>query len=361
MSNLYQLPNKDKTLDEASEWLAELEKGLDHHKEIELGEWLNKDPINQEIFYDLAGMWDKMDSLSRLKDLFPLPVDRPVQKQFGAQVVFASVLLIAIFTSLFTLTDTFNFESELEHLTESKNDAEQLYTTNVGEKSTITLIDGSQLILNTNSSIKTMFTENERHIYLDRGEINVKVAHDKNRPFFVHAGDNIVEAIGTEFNLEIIDGQKIELIVTEGKVLVTVKERPSSDGAKVGDANKNVVINHNKLTITMVEGDKIILGSDDEKVERITAEDIKVNLSWRGGNLFFRGESLEKIIEEIERYTQVEFEILDEDLKRIRVAGLFKAGDVKGLLETLEKNFNVTNKKIGNNKILLSNHSGKTD
>ena len=47
----------------------------------------------------------------------------------------------------------------------------------------------------------------------------------------------------------------------------------------------------------MVEGDKIILGSDDEKVERITAEDIKVNLSWRGGNLFFRGESLEKIIE----------------------------------------------------------------
>ncbi|MFT6733629.1 MAG: transmembrane sensor, partial [Polaribacter sp.] len=81
----------------------------------------------------------------------------------------------------------------------------------------------------------------------------------------------------------------------------------------------------------------------------------------RGGNLFFRGESLEKIIEEIERYTQVEFEIFDEDLKRIRVAGLFKAGDVKGLLETLEKNFNVTNKKIGNNKILLSNYSDKTD
>ena len=361
MSNLYQLPNKEKTLDEASEWLAELEKGLDHQKEIELGEWLNKDPINEKIFYDLAGMWDKMDSLSRLKDLFPLPVDRPVQKQFGAQVVFASVLLIAVFTSIFTLTDTFNFESELEHLTESKNDAEQLYTTNIGEKSTIILVDGSQLILNTNSSIKTMFTEDERHIYLDRGEINVQVAHDKSRPFFVHAGDNIVEAVGTEFNLEILDGQKIELIVTEGKVLVTVLDQPSTDSLNANSSKREAVTNHKKLTITMVEGDKIILGSDEEKVERITAEDIKVNLSWRGGNLFFRGESLEKIIEEIERYTQVEFEIMDEDLKRIRVAGLFKAGDVKGLLETLEKNFNVTNKKIGKNKILLSNQLDKTD
>ena len=361
MSNLYQLPNKEEVLDKASYWLAELEKGLDHQKEIELGEWLNQAPINKEIFFELTGMWDKMDSLSRLKDLFPLPVDRPVQKQFGAQIIFASVLLIAVFTSVFTLTDTFNFESELIQVTELKNDAEQLYTTNIGEKSTITLIDGSQLILNTNSSIKTMFTEDERHIYLERGEINVQVAHDKSRPFFVHAGDNIVEAVGTEFNLEIIDGQKIELIVTEGKVLVTVIDRPASDRPKTDSNNQTAVTNHKILTITMVEGDKIILGSDDEKVERITAEDIKVNLSWRGGNLFFRGESLEKIIKEIERYTQVEFEIVDEDLKRIRVAGLFKAGDVKGLLETLEKNFNVTNKKIGNNKILLSNYSDKTD
>jgi len=361
MSNLYQLPNKDEILDKASYWLAELEKGLEHQKEIELGEWLNQDPINEEIFFELAGMWDKMDSLSRLKDLFPLPVDRPVRKNFGAQLVFVSVLLFAVLTSVFALTGTLYFESELNHLTESKNEAEQLYTTNIGEKSTITLIDGSELILNTNSAIKTMFTEHERHIYLERGEINVQVAHDKNRPLFVHAGDNIVEAIGTEFNLEIIDGQKIELIVTEGKVLVTVKEHPTSDLLKVENSKSNIVTNHNKLTITMVEGDKIILGSDDEKVEHITAEDIKVNLSWRGGNLFFRGESLEKIIEEIERYTQVEFEIFDEDLKRIRVAGLFKAGDVKGLLETLEKNFNVTNKKIGNNKILLSNYSDKTD
>ena len=358
MSNLYHLPNKDELLDKASDWLAELENGLDYQKEKELGEWLNEDPLNQEMFFELASLWDKMDSLSRLKDLFPRPIQKPVRKQLSAQVIFASIAVFVMFVSVFTLTNPAYFETKVEQVAASKVDAEQFYTTNIGETSTIILIDGSKLTLNTNSSIKTSFTDHERHIYLERGEIHVQVAHDKSKPFLVHVGDSIVEAVGTEFNLEIIDGQKIELIVTEGKVLVSVKEALNEPVMTVDDKQLTTT-DINKPALTMVEGDKIIIGSDDEKIQRITTEDINVSLSWRGGNLFFRGESLEKAIAEIERYTQVEFEIVDDNLKTIRVAGLFKAGDVNGLLETLEENFNVTYKRVGSKKILLSNGSVK--
>jgi len=171
----------------------------------------------------------------------------------------------------------------------------------------------------------------------------------------------MIQAVGTEFNLEIIDDQKIELIVTEGKVLVSVRKIDTSVPVmknQVSNTTKQTSVENiateNIATLAMAEGEKMIIGSLKEVIEPIKAEEINVKLSWRGGNLIFRGESLENAITEIERYTQVEFEILDENLKQVRVAGLFKAGDVNGLLDTLKQNFNVTHQKIGSGKILLS-------
>ena len=49
-----------------------------------------------------------------------------------------------------------------------------------------------------------------------------------------------------------------------------------------------------------------------------------------------------------------QFEVADESIKQERIAGLFKAGDVDGLLAALEQNFNIHNQRMGNNKIRLS-------
>ncbi len=77
-------------------------------------------------------------------------------------------------------------------------------------------------------------------------------------------------------------------------------------------------------------------------------------MSWRQGNLIFRGESLEDAVAEIGRYTTVEFVILDDDLRKVRIAGLFKAGDVDGLLATLRENFNISYQHTGDGKIVLT-------
>jgi len=80
---------------------------------------------------------------------------------------------------------------------------------------------------------------------------------------------------------------------------------------------------------------------------------VAVKLSWRKGNLIFRGESLEEAVREVERYTPVEFVFLDQDLKKIRVAGLFKAGDVRGLLATLRENFDIVYQYTDDQTVLL--------
>jgi len=44
---------------------------------------------------------------------------------------------------------------------------------------------------------------------------------------------------------------------------------------------------------------------------------------------------------------------LNSDLQKIRVAGLFKTGDIAGFLATLNANFNITFEQIDDVKILL--------
>ena len=85
----------------------------------------------------------------------------------------------------------------------------------------------------------------------------------------------------------------------------------------------------------------------------IDAADIEVQLSWRDGNLIFRGESLEQAISEVSRYTEVRFVFLDEASKQQPVGGMFKAGDVEGLLSTLLANFNISYERRANNEIAL--------
>ena len=102
------------------------------------------------------------------------------------------------------------------------------------------------------------------------------------------------------------------------------------------------------------EGETIILGSPGEEIAKISPEEIAVKLSWREGNLIFRGESLAEAVDEIGRYTSVEFVILDENLKKLRISGLFKSGDVEGLLVTLRKNFNISHTRQGKETVILS-------
>lgn len=106
--------------------------------------------------------------------------------------------------------------------------------------------------------------------------------------------------------------------------------------------------------VVVSKGEYISLGSDAEVFENTDSIDVEANPSWREGNLIFRGESLGEVTAEISRFTSVEFIFLDESLKTVKVAGLFKAGDVEGFLRSLQDNFNIPSRRDGKVKIILS-------
>lgn len=339
MSNVYELSPRERRHDEASQWIARLDRKLDPEEEAALQQWMAADPENEATLLEMARLWDKMDSLTRLSSLFSPPEEK--RRRFPAPVAAGIAALVLAAVSLWLI-----WHGSLEQ--PQPVVAKYVYQTDIGERSNVVLPDGTRLELNTHSRITAKYTDGHRLLTLERGEVYVTVARDRDRPLSVLAGDRIVQAVGTEFNLQITDKQQIELVVLEGKVKIGVRD--ADDGPMDPDAP--VLAPSSR---TLVANQTTTLKSDREEIIEVSPEDIAVNLSWRNGNLIFRGESLEEAVREIERYTPVEFVFLNEELKKVRVAGLFKAGDVEGLLATLRENFNIVYQKTDDKKVLLGN------
>ena len=322
--------------DEASDWLAKLDRGLSAAEQQELKTWLSQHPENRRELLRLASLWDKMDSLSLLTELFP-PARRHNRRNFMYPAIAASLAVLAVAGWLAQRSSDW-LGTPANH---AAANVSSVYETAIGERSTVRLPDQSVLTLNTNSLIKVTYADTQRLLVLERGEMSIEVAHDPRRPLSVSAGRKVVRAVGTAFNVQIIDSGQVELIVTDGTVMV-VDDTVTTPARTIGTTPR-----------TVTKGERVLLGTDRETISKVSDSALSAELSWRQGNLIFRGETLAVAIAEVSRYTPVKFEIADERLKELRIGGLFKAGDVDGLLATLKENFNIDSERLDAERVLL--------
>lgn len=353
MSNVHHIhkqniiDDEEKRLGEASDWLAKIDRNLTEQEKSALQTWLSLNTKNTEVLLEVAQLWDKMDDLSRLSDLFPQTSSNTTQKYsawlgaMAASVIF--VITLGFYQNGFNFS-LFGQQSTVVAL-------QMNYQTGVGESNTINLPDNSKIVLNTNSFVQVRYTSSARIIDLQRGEIHIDVAHDKSRPLSVIAAGKVIQAVGTAFNVE-VRNDLVELIVTDGKVLVAAK---SNDVVKT-DIDE-IIKRLPQSSMAISKGEKVNLdttGNTIEKIVKVDPVEVAARLSWRQGNLIFRGESLAEAMAEIGRYTDITFELSDdEQLQQVQVAGMFKTGDVTGLLEVLSNNFNISYKRVGSDKIIL--------
>ena len=291
-----------------------------------------------------------MSDLSRLSDVVPHPTSSDANRA-PFWMAAAVALVLAIMASLWG-----------EALTQWPNNgsgqaAQQLAATNptvyetaVGSQSTVQLSDATQIILNNNSRIRVSYEAHHRLVFLERGEIHIDVAHDRSRPLSVIAGGRVVQAVGTAFSVSIDRPEQVDVLVTNGKVRVGIRS-PSYEKSGSDVAGQAEIAEWSSIAVAA--GEEVTLGSGDETVKTLSPEDIEVRLSWRAGNLIFRGEALTTVAAEISRYTSVEFAFMTDDIQDIRIAGLFKSGDVEGFLAALRTNFNITYEVTDDDRILL--------
>lgn len=354
MSNIRQFSSREDIQEQACLWISRLDRGLRDSEKAELDAWLAESNAHREALIEYANLWDNMSALNELSGLFP----RKQVKQESGRVkrlvnqarwsVAAGFLLMAVGAGLIVERTWFSAPVEVANST-------QKVVTGVGEQKSLTLADGSVVHLNTNSVVTVALSDTVREIVLLKGEAHFTVAHDKTRPFTVTAGNNTVTAVGTAFNMQYVNDNAFELVVTDGRVLV--KDRFAVTRSSKSLFSSEPVTGEGLL---MFSGEKATIRGDVEDKENLTQNDIDDDLAWQKGMIVFKGEPLEQALAEIGRYTQLRFSISDEGLKQRRVAGYFKVGDIDGLLNALKNSFNIEHKKLNETTIALSDPSAQS-
>ena len=195
----------------------------------------------------------------------------------------------------------------------------------LGNRLSFYLPDGTKVWLNGGSVIKYSngFLDN-RYTELS-GEAYFKVESDSSNPFYVKTGEISVKVTGTEFNVNSYkENNTIEVVLVEGKVEISIKE--------------------NDVLLEMLPNQKV---SYDKTIHNYHVQkvDVKNYNEWIKGNLVFRDLSLEEVATELERWYDIDIEILDEELKQLRYHACFTD---EGLIEVLNllKSTSTMNYKI---------------
>ncbi|WP_394222078.1 FecR family protein [Alteromonas gracilis] len=345
MNNIRQFSSKEDIQEQACLWISRLDRGLNSDEKVALDVWLSESNAHRQALLDAASLWDDMSVLNELSGLFPQPTSRQRTKKGSMPKtavwgIAATFLVMAIAVGVVVQRTWLNTPPELAAVS-------QKVQTGVGEQKNVTLADGSKLHLNTNSIVTVDFSSTGRNIVLLKGEAHFEVAHDKSRPFSVTAGNNTVTAVGTAFNMQYVDDNAFELVVTDGKVLVKDRFKASSNESLF---TKRPVAEEGLL---MFAGEKATVQGKVEARESMTQNDIDDDLAWQQGMIVFKGEPLEAVLAEIGRYTPVRFNVSDESLRKRRVAGYFKVGDIEGLLSALKNSFNIDYEKVTETSIEL--------
>lgn len=345
MTNIKAFKSKEELQQQASVWISRIDRGLSHTEQQELHNWANLSESHRQILLEMAQTWDDLSVLNELSGLMPVERIEKQSSRFKRHKVLWSMAASIGFLMVSVLSWVMLSQSP-NHNT---NQLMTKLTTVVGEQKPVTLSDGSVIYLNTNSEVQIDYSGNVRRLALIKGEAHFDVAHDVNRPFVVTAGVNTVTAVGTAFNVQLVNNERFELLVTEGKVLVKNAQQSEIQPS----SNDNLTALEGKGTLLRA-GQKAMIQQQSAQTVSLTLEQIQNDLAWRQGIVVFHGEPLVEALTEVSRYMPVHFELADEKVKQVRVAGFFKAGDIDGLLAALQNNFQISHLKVDSQTIRLS-------
>lgn len=203
------------------------------------------------------------------------------------------------------------------------------YVTGVGQQRTITLEDGSSVVLDTNSSVRVYYSNALRRVDLLRGRAQFSVEHDARRPFVVHAEGGTVTDIGTVFQVRLSD-HKVDVILLHGR-------------AKVATHDQQAILQ----TGQRVEFDRVgVMGS-------LQPANIELARGWTQGRLFVHGRRLSQLLTEMDRYSKTQITIGEPSLRNVRVSGVFRTGDQQTLLRALQQGWPIRAVHVEPNRFVL--------
>lgn len=187
--------------------------------------------------------------------------------------------------------------------------------TPIGGQYQVILSDNTKVWLNASSSIKfpTAFTANERYVEIE-GEAYFEVAKDKKRPFRVMSEGQVIEVLGTHFNVNAYtDESIIKTTLLEGSV-------------KISSGSGNSIIK---------PGEQARLSRESHALH-VTIVDPEEAVSWKNGLFMFDDEDIHSIMRKISRWYGVDVIYQDNDINEKFGGTVSRFENVSQVLKILE-------------------------
>jgi len=340
VSDIVKLRTRAEIDEAAAAWAWRLDAGpLDPAGQQDYEAWLRQDARHRRAVDELSRVWQALDGLAEAKRDEKIATFTSAARHAAGRAqrrwwLAAAATLVATVAGLLWLRQG----SEIQTL-----------ATAVGQQRNVTLADGSIVALNTNTIVETDLSRRVRQIYLRKGEAHFQVAHDRSRPFLVHAGDAVVRAVGTEFEVRLRDDQHVDVVVNEGRVEVQAAAPPPQPASSEPRSRSVMVATVRALSA----GQALSTATADYAVVPVSAARLSSELAWREGAIIFDGESLSDAIAEVERYTDARIIVSDSRTAALPVGGRFRTDDVQDFLDGLQAALPVSIRRSGGGLVYI--------
>jgi len=259
-----------------------------------------------EIYSALDATWKKIE----IKENFYKTTKSRIVYLKRYWLTSAAAILIISLLSFWAIRNnaiTGNTVVTYNELIEENNEGLVEQTNNSDISQTITLSDGSSVLLQPKSKLSypKIFTGNERKVYLS-GEGFFEISKNPKKPFFVYANEIVTRVVGTSFRIKAYqDQQNVEVLVRTGKVRVKSNDLISNS------INHEVVLLPNQA-LRFVRKDLLF-----NKITNITKDEVLVKSVGNIEQLSFEFNDIPiaQIFETIEQAYLVDIDYPKEKLK----------------------------------------------
>ncbi len=293
--------------------------------------WVKLNSDNESYFSDYKNVWvalnmnEEIDVDIEEEYLFLQSKIKPQDlsiKMGGVKKVIliwqriAAVLILPIFIA--GLLIFLKHEEALPKIAqvEKANVVRKVLFTPKGVRARLKLGDGTEVCLNSNSTIKYSdgLEDGFRNVELE-GEAYFDVAHDKDHPFILSVRGLKVKVLGTVFNVNTYDPNKIETTLVKGSVQL----------ASVDDMNDAVLLKPGYRAVYNDKTGAIPVGKVNAKY--ITA--------WKDGNILLCDTPMADVIVSLERWYGVEITVRDKAIYQYSFTASLKDKSLSEVLNLL--------------------------
>lgn len=215
---------------------------------------------------------------------------------------------------------------------------DRMLATGVGIRDSLTLADGTRIVLGPLSSVKiaAAYGSTSREVEI-RGDAWFDVVHDTDRPFTVHAGSATIVDVGTKFTVRSDDPDGVSVSVSEGSVSLRQVNSPVEKG------------------VILRAGDNGLLKSGGDVVARrgSASED---DVAWMRGRLVFREAPLGEVANSMRKWYGIELKVADPSLLNRHLTATFAGESSERVLDVIRLALGAEIERRGDTAIV---HSAK--